>query len=110
MKVREKLQWSGNFVQFLCKSGKARESRLFNPYIIFIISLSMVVCKVAVLFIVSKCELYHFAKCSSKFLYTTYLLGLILLIYFCKYVKFLSGKKWVILTIGQGFCKMQVSR
>ena len=44
-------------------------------------------------FAVSKCELYHFAWCYSKYMYITYLLGSIFSTCFFKYVKRGQGKK-----------------
>ena len=61
----------------------------------------MVVDKVVALVVVSKCELYHFALCNSNYMYISYLLVSIFFTYFCKYVKWGSGKEWVFLTISQ---------
>ena len=80
---------------------EVRENKLCSSHISFINSY-MVVRKVVVLFVVSKCELEHSPYCYSKFLYINYLQGSILFTCFCKSVKLWSGKKWVFLTMSQG--------
>ena len=88
------------FIQVGEKSGKI----IFSPCVIFSYSF-MVVWKVVVPFLGSKCKSYHFAYDCSKYICITYLLDSVLITYFCTYVKWESGKKWVILTISQGIVR-----
>ena len=56
-KIRENLEYSGNFLQFLFKSGNTD----YLLHTLFSSSLCIAVRKVVVLFVVSKCKLYLFA-------------------------------------------------
>ena len=74
------------------KSGKTN----YLVHTLFSLSLWMGGRNVAVQFVVSKYEFYHFAQC-----YANICTGFIFLTYYYKYVNLGSGKNWVSLTIGQ---------
>ena len=63
----------------------------------------MIVRKVVALIVVSKCELDVLLCEITNIMCITYLLGSIFFFTsFCEYVKWESGKKWVLLTTSQG--------
>ena len=68
----------------------------------FLSTIGRVVHKVIALIVISKCELYALLCEIASIMHISYLLCSIFFTSFCKYVKWGSGKKWVVLTTSQG--------
>ena len=67
-------------------------ARKSQGHVSFFLTRCMGVREVVALYVVSKRELYDFAHCCSKYIYITFLLGLVFITYSFKYVKWGQGK------------------